>query len=359
MKGAVISLGSKSSRDILEAMKNYFDEVEPLQLRDLYVELTRTGTQILHSKEKEISSYDCVYLRGSFRYCTVLVALTTSLWDSTYLPLEPRSFTIGHDKFLTHLSLMKYKVPMPRTYIVPTIETAKRLLKEVNYPIIMKFPHGTQGKGVMFAESYASAASTLDVLSPFKHPLLIQEYIETDSTDVRALVVGNRVVASMRRIAEKDEKRANIHMGGRGEAYRLSPKAKKISLRSAEAVGADICAVDLLETQLGPLVIEVNLSPGIQGLTNATGKDIADNIAKFLFERTTSYNSQKKKTKADKILQELDFVGQATSQELMLNAEMRGDRLVLPEILTTLSKLKANQELIAEVTDGKILLRRA
>lgn len=357
MKGAVISLGSKSSQWIAEAMGKYFDEVDTPQLRDLYVELTSKGTQI-HLKEGKLPHYDCVYQRGSFRYCTVLEALTTCLWDKTYLPLQPRSFTVGHDKFLTHLALMKHKVPQPRTYIVPTIDTAKRLLKSVNYPIIMKFPHGTQGKGVMFAESYASAASTLDVLSPFKHPLLIQEYIETDSTDVRALVVGSRVVASMQRIAEKGEKRANIHMGGKGEAYSLSPKARRIALRSAEAVGAEICAVDLLETPLGPLVIEVNLSPGIQGLAEATGKDIADPIAKFLHERATGYHSQKKRTKADKILNGLEFAGQAASQELLLGAEMRGERLILPEILTRLSRFKDNQELVAEVADGKILLRR-
>lgn len=357
MKGAVISLGSKSSQWIAEAMGKHFDEVDAVQLKDLYVELTSKGTSI-HSKKGELPQYDCVYQRGSFRYCTLLEAVTSCLWEHAYMPLGPRSFTIGHDKFLTHLALMKSKVPQPRTYIVPTIVSAKKLLKEVNYPIIMKFPHGTQGKGVMFAESYAAAASTLDVLSPFRHPLLIQEYIETDSTDVRALVIGDRVAASMQRTAEKREKRTNIHMGGIGKAYRLSQKAQKIALKSAEAIGAGVCAVDLLETPLGPLVIEVNLSPGIQGLTKATGRDIADDIAGFLHERTNAKLTQKKQKKAGQILGEMEFAGQAKSQELVLNAEMRGERLVLPKILTTLSKIKDSQEIVAEVADGKILLRR-
>jgi len=158
MKGAIIALGGPTSRGIADAMGNYFDEVDFLQLREHYVELSRNKVQ-MRTSEGPMSEYDCLYPRGSYRYSPVLITIAQSLTDKTYIPLRADSFNIGHDKFLTHLALMKHGIKMPNTYISPTIKTAKQLLRKMNYPIIMKFPHGTQGRGVIFSESYASAAS--------------------------------------------------------------------------------------------------------------------------------------------------------------------------------------------------------
>ncbi len=357
MKGAVISLGSTSSQWIVDAMRNYFDEAEHVKLKDLCVELTGKGA-VIHCKGGTLPHYDCLYLRGSFRYMSLLIALSTALWDKTYMPLEPRSFSLGHDKFLTHLALLQHRVPQPKTHIVPNLTTAKRILKDSHYPIILKIPSGTQGKGVMFVESYAAAASTLDMLEQLKQPLLIQEYIDTDSTDLRALVVGGKVAAAMQRIGKKDDKRANIHQGGKGKSIHLTGKAKKIALRAAESIGADICAVDMLDTPLGPLVIEINLSPGLQGITKATDKDVAGMIARYLYERGEKYHRRQKHTKASELLEELETAGQAPLKQIIISARMRGDHLLLPEIVSTLSKLKDHEELVAEVTEGEIRLKR-
>ena len=152
MKSALISMGSKSSLMTSEAMKTYFDVVDNIDIKEMEVTISSKGLSVLYN-EKPLEKYDCIYAKGSFRYATMLRSITTAFHNISYMPIKPNSFTIGHDKLLTHLALQHNKVPMPVTYVVSSIDAAKKILGQVKFPIIMKFPQGTQGKGVMFAES--------------------------------------------------------------------------------------------------------------------------------------------------------------------------------------------------------------
>ncbi|MBW2987104.1 ATP-grasp domain-containing protein, partial [Candidatus Woesearchaeota archaeon] len=229
MKAAVISLNSESSRNIYEDMKKYFTEVDHLNLKDIEVILGNKDFEVFY-RGKTLKNYDCIYARGSFRYASVLTSLTSALKESIYMPLKPHSFTIGHNKFLTQLHFQKKNIPMPEAYIAATSAAAKQILKKVNYPIIIKVPHGTHGKGVLYAESYASASSMCDALMVMNQPFIIQEYVETGGTDIRAIVAGDKVVASYKRKAEKSESRANFHAGGTGEPYYLDAVEQKIAI---------------------------------------------------------------------------------------------------------------------------------
>ncbi|MEK6900486.1 MAG: RimK family alpha-L-glutamate ligase, partial [Nanoarchaeota archaeon] len=285
MKAALISLGSKSSTMTLEAMKKYFERVDDLNLKKIEIRLGRENG--IFYEEKLLESYDCVYAKGSYRYANLLCSIASMLEGKViYMPLPASTFTTVHNKLLTHLILQQHNIPMPRTYLSSTTEAAKELLKKVNYPIVMKFPEGTQGKGVMFADSISSASSLLDALGVLNQPFIIQEYIETGGTDIRALVIGEKVVAAMRRKAQTEEKRANIHAGGKGEPIQLSREVSNLAVATAKALKADICGVDILEGPTGSLVIEANISPGLQGLGEATGVDLPDLIAKFLNRKT-------------------------------------------------------------------------
>jgi len=292
MKIAIISLNSESSKMIAKSCEQYFSGVAMLNLKDLEVHVDGSSIDVLLNGQK-LPEYDCVYCRASYKYVLLARSVSAALQGKCYLPLQPDSFTIGHDKFLTLLSLQKNKVEMPKTYLAGTTQNAKEILKQIQYPAIIKIPSGTHGKGVMFADSEQSAKSLLDTMEVFKQPCIIQEYIETNATDIRALVVGGKVVASMKRKAAQGELRANIHMGGSGQNYHLQAAGVKMAVRSAEAIEADICAVDLLQRENQHLVIEVNVSPGIQGLTKATNKDIAGEIAKFLFEQTKEWKKKR------------------------------------------------------------------
>jgi len=213
MRAALISLGSKSSEWTAEAMRKHFDEVDELDLKDMEINISGKKSEVLY-QGKPIINYDCIFAKGSFRYAPLLRSLTSLLKNKCYMPLSASSFTIGHDKLLTQLRLQKHNIPMPKTYLAATTYAAKQILEKVNYPIIMKFPQGTQGKGVLVADSYASASSMLDALTALNQPFLIQEFVDTGGTDVRAIVVGDKVVAAMKRKADIKEARANIHAGG-------------------------------------------------------------------------------------------------------------------------------------------------
>ena len=285
MKAALISLGSVSSKMTAEAMKKYFESVDSLNLQDIEVHIGREGFTVLYEGEK-IRKYDCIYLKGSYKYESLMRAMTTALYhDTRYMPIKASSFTVGHNKLLTHIKLREADIPMPTTYLAATARSAKGILEAINYPIVMKLPAGTQGKGVMFADSYPSASSLLDALMAIKQPFIIQEYVESGGVDIRAFVVGDKVVAAMKRKAQHGEKRSNIHVGGKGESVELDSKTKAIAVKVAKALNADICGVDIIESVKGPLVLEVNLSPGIQGISAATSINIADEIAKFLFRK--------------------------------------------------------------------------
>ncbi len=357
MKAALISLGSKSSLMTAEAMEKYFEQVDIINLKNIEVSLGK-DSGIFYKGEK-LKDYDCVYLKGSFRYANLLRSIAALLEGKVpYLPIPATAFTTVHNKLLTHLVLQQHNIPMPRTYISSTIEAAKDLLKKVNYPVVMKFPEGTQGKGVMFAESISSASSLLDALGVLNQPFIVQEYVETEGKDIRALVVGEKVVAAMQREAKQEEKRANIHTGGTGKPVQLSREATKIALDTAKALGTDICGVDILNSPLGPLVIEANISPGLQGLNSVSTIDIPNEIAKFLHWKTERILNLGDQQKNSRMLKELNLSetssDNGSAQEIITELNFRGERIFLPELVTKLTKFSDRKEYVIKVKKGKL-----
>jgi len=354
MRAALISLGSKSSLMVAEAMKNYFKEVDIIQLRDIEVKLGKEGGVFYEGGP--INHYDCIYLKGSFRYSNLMRSIASMLESKIpYMPISSTAFTITHNKLLTHLSLQQHNISMPATYVPSTIEAAKDVLKKVNYPIVMKFPEGTQGKGVMFADSISSASSMLDALGALNQPFIIQEYVETGGKDIRAMVVGGKVIAAMRRVAMTDEKRANIHAGGTGEYIELDRVAKKLAIDSAKALNTDICGVDILEGPLGPRVIEANLSPGLQGLSSVSTIDVADAIAKFLFMKTEGILGLSKEIKKSELMNDIkESINGGVTEEIITTLDFRGERILLPELVTKMAKFDDEKEYIVRAKKGKL-----
>ncbi len=352
-KAAVISLQSKSSKWTVKALKNYIRDVDDLNLKDIEVTLHEKEVKILH-KGKPLEEYDVIYAKGSFRYAPILRAITSIASKDSYIPMKGYTFTVAHDKLLTQLELQKHNIPMPKTYLSSTPDAAKKILENINYPIIMKFPQGTQGKGVMFAESFAAASSMLDALTALKQPFLIQEYVETGGIDIRAIVVGDKVVAAMERQAETGEKRANIHAGGKGKAHKIDPIARKIAIDAAKAIGADICAVDILEGIKGPVVIEVNISPGLQEITKVTKVNCADKIARFLHRKAREFVVAKKKIGAEEIMQE---VGPGR-KEFISSLDFRGHKILLPEVVTKGTEFTEKDQFVIKIDKGKLVIEK-
>jgi len=355
VSAAVISLGSVSSKWTVKAMNNYFREVDDIDIKDVEVILGSKGAKVFY-QGKALEKYDCIYAKGSFRYAPLLSAITSIISRNTYIPIESNTFTFAHDKLLTQLILQQNEVPMPETYLAATPEAAKKILEGMNYPIVMKFPQGTQGKGVMFADSFASANSMLDALTALRQPFLIQEYIDTEGADLRVIVVGDKVVAAMQRKAESGEKRANIHAGGKGVAINVDPVTAKIAVKAAQVIGADVCAVDILEGVKGPLVLEVNISPGLQGITEATGIDVADKIAKFLHSKTKEIVEGKKKVDAGAIMREITPSG--PGKEIITGLDFRGERVLIPEAIVKESGFTEKDDVLIKVEKGKLVVEK-
>lgn len=352
MKAALISLGSKSSEMTAEAMKQYFDHVDHIDLRTIEVNLTPKGPVIL-VKDTPIEKYDCVYAKGSAHYASLLCSVTTGLYKTAYLPITPQAFIVGKNKLLTQLWLLEKGIPMPKTYVSSSAKAAKNVFNKLHYPVIIKLPEGTQGKGVMFADSYAAASSLLDALGSLKQPFIIQEYVETEGTDIRAFVIGDMVVAAMKRYAAVEEKRANIHAGATGEAYNPSPAEASLACAAARTLGADICAVDIIQSAKGPLVLEVNLSPGIRGITEYTQVNVADCIAKFLAKKSREQHTKKVK-EVTQLLEE----GNAEIKEIIAQVDYRGQRILLPEIVSQWSKLHEHDEVVIRSEKGKLSIEK-
>jgi ribosomal protein S6--L-glutamate ligase len=352
MKVALISQKSVSSQWIVAALKKYFDTVDDLDIRD--IEVNTTGKlDVLHNGEP-MRDYDCVYIKGSHRYRPIMRAIATAIYGQVYTPISSFAFTTANDKILTQLELQKNNIAMPKTYLASSADAAKRILEKINYPIIIKFPSGTQGKGVMVADSYASASSMMDALSALKQPFLLQEYIDTNGVDTRVIVVGNRVVAAMHRESKEGEVRANIHAGGKGKACVLDPAAKKIAVDAARIIGAEICAVDILEGIKGPLVIEINLSPGLQGITKTTGIDVADKIASFLYEKTKEFRDKG----ASKIIKDSGVKKNPVLNEIISTLDFRGERILLPLTVTNLTKFNSQEEYVIKAEKGSLVIKR-
>ncbi|HSU72367.1 MAG TPA: RimK family alpha-L-glutamate ligase [Candidatus Binatia bacterium] len=349
MRAAVISQGSISSRWVADELKRHFDQVDVLDIKEFEVSLGGKEPEVYYEGKPLTKEYDCIYAKGSFRYVSLLRSLTTILGTNAYLPVRPTAFTAGHDKLLTHIVLQTANVPQPKTYVVSTADAGKKLLKKIDYPIVMKLPAGTHGKGVMLADSPESASSMIDTLALLKQPFLMQEYVETGGTDTRAFVVGDEVIASMKRIAAEGEKRANIHAGGKAVAVEIDEYAKKIAIDTARAIGADVCAVDMLISPRGkPVVIEINLSPGLQGITRATKTNVAQKIAKYLYDKSKEF----------KVKQAGLIVKEATEAEFVTHLDFRTNRILLPEQATKLSKLSEQDEVSLKMDKGKIAIER-
>ena len=355
MRLAIISLGGASSELIGKEAGNFFSSVDLLDIRKIEIAAGSKESEILYEKNP-LKEYDCVYIRGSFNYALLQRSLTFILQSkNVFMPFNPDTFTIAHDKFLTTLSLQKAGVKIPKTYLAATMKAAKKLLEEVNFPIIMKVPTGTQGKGVMSADSLASARSMLDTLESLRQPVILQEYIETDATDMRAIVAGKKVIASMKRKGMAGEIRSNIHQGGIGIEYELDYDTENIAVKAAKAVNAEICGVDILESVKGNVVIEVNLSPGLRGIMNATKKNVAKSIAEYLFKKTVEF----KKTEKDKECNEImKGIKAKIDKEVLTNLEIKAGKIRLPELMTKMSRFEEGEEVVLVAENGKIEIKK-
>lgn len=183
----------------------------------------------------------------------------------------------ARDKLRAHQVLAKKKLGMPITAIAHSTDNTDELLRMVGgTPVVIKLLEGAQGRGLVLAETPKAAASVIETLRTLDAYFLIQEYIkESEGTDIRCFVIGDKVVASMMRRAQEGDFRSNLHRGGSAEAVKITAEERKTAIAAAKAMKLEVAGVDILRSNRGPLILEVNSSPGLEGIERTTGKDIA------------------------------------------------------------------------------------
>ena len=186
-------------------------------------------------------------------------------------------------------------VEMPVTGYVHLSRDIESVLKSVGQPpYVIKLLEGTQGRGVVLTETMEAAISAIETMKKIDANILIQEFVsESRGEDIRAIVVGDKVVASMKRKAKPGEFRSNVHLGGSVENYDLNEQEKESAIKAARVLGLSVAGVDLIQSNRGPLVLEVNSSPGLEGIEKASGIDVADKIIEYLEDEYTNRDKSK------------------------------------------------------------------
>ncbi len=212
--------------------------------------------------------------------------------------LESQAITRSRDKLRSLQVLSRSGVGMPKTAFTNFSKHESRVLKHIgNAPVVIKILEGTQGLGVILAETNKAAKSVVEAFESLKTRVILQEFIEeAGGADIRAFIVNGEVVGAMKRQGKEGEFRSNLHRGGTAEVIKLNRKEKSIALTAAKSLGLDIAGVDMLQSKRGPLVLEVNSSPGLEGIEKATGIDIAGKIVEYV-EKGVEKHRKKRKTR--------------------------------------------------------------
>lgn len=286
MKIGILSRNRRlySTRRLVEAAKARGHDVQVLDTLKCYMELSSDQPSIWY-KGVKLEGYDAIIPRIGASITQYGQAVIRQFeMTGCYSLVESVALVRSRDKLRSLQLLSRKKVGMPRTSFAHEVHNTKELIKLVNgAPLVVKLLSGTQGKGVVLAETIKAAESVIDAFRELKADFLVQEFIkEAGGSDVRCLVIGNRVVAAMQRTAMEGEFRSNLHRGGSAQLTRLKPSERAMAVKAAKIMGLNVAGVDLLRSARGPLVMEVNSSPGLEGIETATGRDVASAIIEFI-----------------------------------------------------------------------------
>ncbi|MEQ8788132.1 MAG: RimK family alpha-L-glutamate ligase [Pirellulaceae bacterium] len=278
------SLNCYSTRRLRQAAVDRGHKVKVLNTLKFAIDV-REGEPELYFRSKELSSYDAVLPRigASITYFGTAVVRQFEQMD-VFCANTSGGIANSRDKLRSLQILSRHHIGMPQTTFVRDRTDVLPAIQRIGgAPVIIKLLEGTQGVGVILAESVKVAEAIIETLHSTRQNVLVQKFVaESKGRDIRALVVGDRVVAAMRRVAQGQEFRSNVHRGGRTEAVDLDERYRETAVRAAQIMGLRVAGVDMLEGNEGPQIMEVNSSPGLEGIETCTQLDIAGAIIDYI-----------------------------------------------------------------------------
>jgi ribosomal protein S6--L-glutamate ligase len=289
MKIAILSRGPRlySTKRLLQAATSRGHKARVIDTLQLGID-NEEGQPDLTYRRKPLTNYDAVIPRigaSITQYGTAVVRQFEQM--GVFCLNSSQAISVSRDKLRSIQILSRHEIGIPKTAFVHELDQIEPMIDAMGGPpVVIKLLQGTQGIGVILADTSSVAKSIIEVLqSAANQNVLIQEFVkESRGRDIRAFVVGNRVVAAMRRVAQGDEFRSNVHRGGRAEPVELDPEFERTALHAAQIMGLRVAGVDMLEGKHGPKLMEINSSPGLEGIEAATGVDVAGSIIELIEE---------------------------------------------------------------------------
>ena len=289
MKLAILSRNGKlySTRRLVEAAREKGHSVRVLDPLRCYMRISADGFA-MHYRGRPLAGYHAVIPRigaSVTRYGTAVLRQFELM--GTYTPNPSDAILRARDKLRCHQLLAAQGLGLPATVFGDNPDDTHDLLSLLGPPPhVIKLNEGTQGAGVMLTEKPSASRSVIEALRGLYANFLVQEYIaEAKGADLRCFVVGGKVVAAMRRQAPKGEFRSNLHRGGKARAVTATAAEQETAVRAARLLGLGVCGVDLIRSSRGPLILEVNASPGLEGIEGASGVDVAAHVVEYVAGR--------------------------------------------------------------------------
>jgi len=288
-----------STRRLVEEGEKRGHAVEVINTTRCYMAINALAPEV-HYDGKRLPRYDAVIPRigaSITAYGTAVVRQFETI--GTYCINPSAGITASRDKLYAHQIMARAKVGMPNTAFAASPQDTGNLIGLVGTaPLIVKLLESTQGKGVVLAETKKAAESVIDAFRGLKANFLVQDFVkEAAGEDIRCLVLGGRVVASMKRTGAEGDFRSNLHRGGSAKSVRITKAERETAVRAARAFGLGLAGVDLLRSEAGPNVLEVNSSPGLEGIEGSTGKNIAGLLYEDIETRVRPTPIRRRKTK--------------------------------------------------------------
>jgi ribosomal protein S6--L-glutamate ligase len=286
MKIVILSRNAKlySTRRLIESAEQRGHEVRVLDALRCYMNITSMRPSI-HYRGENLTDFDAVIPRIGASVTFYGTAVLRQFEMMGVYPLnESVAITRSRDKLRSLQLLARKGIGLPVTGFAHSPDDIQDMLKMVGgAPAVIKLLEGTQGIGVVLAETEKAAESVIEAFMGLKANILIQEFIkEAGGADIRCFVIGGKVVAAMKRQGKDGEFRSNLHRGGSAMLVKLTPEERSTAVRAAAIMGLNVCGVDILRSNHGPVVMEVNSSPGLEGIEQATEKDVATMIVQFI-----------------------------------------------------------------------------
>jgi ribosomal protein S6--L-glutamate ligase len=286
MKIGILSRNPKlySTSRLVAAAEARGHEVHVIDTMRCYMNITSMKPEV-HYKGENLTGFDAVIPRIGASVTFYGTAVLRQFEMMRVYPLnESVAISRSRDKLRALQLLSRKGIGLPVTGFAHRPDDVDDLIKMVGgAPLVIKLLEGTQGIGVVLAETKGAAESVIEAFMGLQANILVQEFIkEAGGADIRCFVVGGKVVASMKRQGKEGEFRSNLHRGGSANLIRITPEERSTAVRAAQTMGLNVCGVDLLRSNHGPVVMEVNSSPGLGGIEAATGKDVAGLIIDFI-----------------------------------------------------------------------------